>query len=701
MEAAECQPQWTPAGTVTQQQPQGAADVAAASVAAAAAAVAHTDPAATDVCVEEESAEETVGSSVDDAVASSASDTGAEDACVGGVAEAEAYRDLMGGEGAESKRSMLGSCRGAQARLVEEDDEGYVEYKWKLVGVSEARFDHLVTQMKFRVAEGRGECLYEVGVADDGMPKGLEEPEYAESIATVRRMAAVLSCEVRIVCEKVVSKAPLLKCCELLVRAVCSHVPCLDLRIAICGNVDSGKSTLTGVLTTGELDNGRGSTRQSVFRHKHEVDSGRTSAISQQILGFDATGGIVNYSDGVGGPGQGQKHLLTNQGIVEKASKVITLFDLAGHEKYLKTTVFGMTGCTPDYAALVLSANNGIQRMTKVCHSLQPFSDTPFLPTHPRNQQEHLGLCLALKMPIFGIVTRIDACPSGIVKSTLSDFKKLLKLPGVKKLPYIVKSEEDAVVCAKNIKDDRITPIFCVSNVTGEGIDLLKTFLNLLPVRRDWSCDKLKTSPFECQIENTFFINGVGTVVSGMITKGSIAVNDIVQLGPDGNGQFRPVAVKSVHIRGFPVKVAHAGSTASFALKKERRSQVRKGMVLLGEERPICCMEFEAEVIVLYHSTTIQSNYQPVVHCRTVRQSAKIELSAADHLRTGDKAVVRFRFLYRPEYMAVGAKLIFREGRTKGLGTVTRITPYLAKTQSHPCGKTSHHPLHVKTTVVA
>ena len=38
---------------------------------------------------------------------------------------------------------------------------------------------------------------------------------------------------------------------------------------------------------------------------------------------------------------------------------------------------------------------------------------------------------------------------------------------GVNKLPYMVRKPEDVVICAKNIKDDRIAPIFHVSNVTG------------------------------------------------------------------------------------------------------------------------------------------------------------------------------------------------------------------------------------------
>ena len=44
-----------------------------------------------------------------------------------------------------------------------------------------------------------------------------------------------------------------------------------------------------------------------------------------------------------------------------------------------------------------------------------------------------------------------------------------------------------------------------------------------------------------------------------------------------------------------------------------------------------------------------------------------------DLLRTGDKGHIKFRFMYRPEYLKVGTTILFREGRTKGLGVVSSI----------------------------
>ena len=48
-----------------------------------------------------------------------------------------------------------------------------------------------------------------------------------------------------------------------------------------------------------------------------------------------------------------------------------------------------------------------------------------------------------------------------------------------------------------------------------------------------------------------------------------------------------------------------------------------------------------------------------------------------EHLRTGDKASCRFRFIKNPEYMHADTRMVFREGRTKAIGTITKIYPYV------------------------
>jgi GTPase len=62
--------------------------------------------------------------------------------------------------------------------------------------------------------------------------------------------------------------------------------------LIICA-VDAGKSTMLGVLVKGGLDDGRGKARVNLFRHKHEVESGRTSSVGMEIMGFDVNGDTV------------------------------------------------------------------------------------------------------------------------------------------------------------------------------------------------------------------------------------------------------------------------------------------------------------------------------------------------------------------------------------------------------------------------
>ncbi len=64
-----------------------------------------------------------------------------------------------------------------------------ISFQLKLVNPSDSRFEHLVTQMKWRLQEGQGEAFYEIGVEDNGILAGLTDSELAASIETIDRMA--------------------------------------------------------------------------------------------------------------------------------------------------------------------------------------------------------------------------------------------------------------------------------------------------------------------------------------------------------------------------------------------------------------------------------------------------------------------------------------------------------------------------------
>lgn len=518
--------------------------------------------------------------------------------------------------------------------------------KLALVSPNGEQYDLLLRQLRERMDEGCGETIYVVGVGSDGGDYGLNEGDMEASVATVKSMCEQIEADLILLRERNEAGGQVR---DYLIRRRVGEADFLEVRVAVVGNVDAGKSTLLGVLTHGELDNGRGFARQKLFRHKHEIESGRTSSVGNDILGFDQDGQVVNKPDSHGGSLDWTK-------ICEKSSKVITFIDLAGHEKYLKTTVFGMTGHLPDFCMLMIGSNAGIVGMTK----------------------EHLGLALALNVPVFVVVTKIDMCPANILQETLKLLQKILKSPGCRKIPVLVQNKDDVIVTASNFSSERICPIFQISNVTGENMDLLKMFLNLLSSRSSFKDHE----PAEFQIDDTYSVPGVGTVVSGTTLRGLIRLNDTLLLGPDPLGAFLSITVKSIHRKRMPVKEVRGGQTASFALKKIKRSSIRKGMVMVSPRlNPQAYWEFEAEILVLHHPTTISPRYQAMVHCGSIRQTATILSMTSDCLRTGDKATVHFRFIKTPEYLHIDQRLVFREGRTKAVGTITKL---LLSTNNQP-----------------
>ena len=416
------------------------------------------------------------------------------------------------------------------------------------------------------------------------------------------------------------------------------------IRIGVLGNVDSAKTTTISVLKNNILDNGRGSARSLIFKHKHEQDTGRTSSINHTH---------VKHSE----------------------EKVISYVDLAGHEKYLKTTVFGLNACSIDYAVILVGANMGVLRMTK----------------------EHFKLAMALNLPIIFVITKIDICPENILAETIKNINKLIKL-GYRKHQresLIIESLNDLKYLEGYPKENKkYVPVFKISNTTGKNIDILKSFIGSLPKLFDFNQKKMiKNTLFT--IEETFFVDGVGCVVSGVVKEGIIKIGDKLTIGPF-NGSFKQVIVKSIHDNfRNSIDALSAGMSGCVCIKGNKKDQIKKkkikkGMVLNNDLTKIdikkTYREFLADVLILHHPTTIRENYQPVIHCGSISQSAKIckintknnDVNYVDDLekpclRTGDKSEIKFMFTNRPEFIQEGYKIMFREGKTKGIGRVTKV----------------------------
>mmetsp|Transcript_19604 Transcript_19604/g.47066 ORF Transcript_19604/g.47066 Transcript_19604/m.47066 type:complete len:739 (-) Transcript_19604:317-2533(-) len=441
-----------------------------------------------------------------------------------------------------------------------------------------------------------------------------------------------------------------------------------NIRVAVVGNVDAGKSTLIGTLTTSHLDDGRGSSRTAIMKHRHEIESGRTSTSSSHLLGFLSSGEVVAGRD------RARLGKMKSEDEIARAShRIVTLMDLAGHEKYLKTTIHGVSSGMADYGLILVNSRHPPTHMT----------------------QHHLNLCCSYGIPVIVAFTKIDGCPDHALQTSKKELSKLLRSPDIGRRPFAVRTEQDVETCHGKLHT--LAPTIDISCVTGEGLDLLRKLLFGLPKRRRH--EKKIDRPFEFLVEDVFSnVPGVGSVVSGFVNAGELAVGSEakVYVGPTDDGTFLKTVAKSAHIARINTSRVTAGQSATlaFALNKETRKKLRRGMVVM-RANPTSTREFDAEICVLKgEGTTIRESYQAYVHILNVRQTAfarNIEIvndvatlglppgrgagrdSEGIVLRPGSRARVRFQFAKRPEYVRPGMRMLFRDGRVRGVGIITGI----------------------------
>lgn len=410
-----------------------------------------------------------------------------------------------------------------------------------------------------------------------------------------------------------------------------------EIRIATIGQVDSGKSTILGILSNPKnknniifLDDGRGSARKNVFKHKHEQLSGRTSSATYCYTQLN--------------------------------KKNFSFIDLAGHEKYLSTTMKGISGGLPDYVMAIISCNkNNIPRITK----------------------EHLGLAIAYNIPIIIIITKIDmpnielklqkieekiTC---IMSSRAASYKKILKINNIDNVIKSVKkfNQKDGI---------SYCPVFKVSNTSGKNLSLLKEFLQNLSPNRKTSLEK-KQKLF--LVNDVFHISGVGVVVTGIQKRGEIRKGDKLFIGPINN-KYRKIIIKTIHdnYQNF-IDVLYPLNSGCFWIKSAEKEKInkslfRRGMVIVSV--PEKYTHFDAEVSIMQHPTSIKLGYQPVIHTGNISQSAKIIKicngnQITNILRSGDTGKISFKFLYYPVFIEKDNTIIFREGKTKGIGKIISV----------------------------
>ncbi|KAL2757490.1 hypothetical protein ACRALDRAFT_2099717 [Sodiomyces alcalophilus JCM 7366] len=501
--------------------------------------------------------------------------------------------------------------------------------------------------------ESRG-ALYEIGVADDGTLVGLTKDEMEESITTLRVMAATLGCRVEILRDVNVGECEWLETSELVDNAASEPAETLrhgslwvveafvapdfdsrhndgvvstqvrssktpsqarsttdQLRVTLTGPTTSGKSTLLGTLSTGTFDNGRGRSRLSLFKHRHEVASGMTSSVAQELIGY-RDGTVVNYA---------QSHIESWLDIHYESEngRLVFVSDSAGHPRFRRTILRGLFGWAPQWTVLCLAADDAEANSAKdgPTSSAQEVLGTAGAGVDLA--KAHLELCLRLQTPLVVAITKLDLATKTSLQRVLGTALTLIKAAG--RTPRILQpgqnGHQDATKISEadmakaqgvvgEIKKHRdflkLVPIVLTSSVDGSGVGLTHALLaNLplpaLPTSRDYVGMALNpeqpTSAFH--IDDTFTrpadfatvadnVNrsDFAIVVSGYLRFGQLSVGDTVVVGPfpsDGDDSKGMTPDERPSPGGYGLSISHPSSAelAKVAIRNAVAASTIKG----------------------------------------------------------------------------------------------------------------------------
>ena len=488
----------------------------------------------------------------------------------------------------------------------------------------------------------------------------------------------------------------------------------IEITIGVLGEGGTGKSTIIGVLINGILDNGKGLARTNVFFFFYEILCGKTSSFSHQILGFDEEGKLTNYGDLL-------KPSLSQ--IVNKSTKIINFYDMAGGNKtFNKSTLSTLSKEYLDYLLFVISAKDEITKKT----------------------EDLLRLIYNIDLPVIAIINKIDLVSDSELEKKVRKYKETIKK--LKKIPIIIKNDEDVALFSRSMEEKEILVTFLVSTLTFDGgLNLFKNFLKSLPKLNETiykNENNIKNKKKELELEKMEFdIHEIihkekNAILSGIVSSGKLRTNSKYFLGPDLNGNFIKVEVCDIHCKKVSVSYSFKGQYCSVCIKSLgkintlTKENVKKGMYLLDTRiTPIASKLFEIEVWTIDDTIrTLKNTYQPILNIKHVRQGVKIKnpdeifLFLGDNKRINDlekivendeinlsniknninnlikkkknnnknenninnnsviiigpedkKTKLVVEFLFNPEYISVGQKIIINDQTLKAYGVITKI----------------------------
>jgi elongation factor Tu len=185
-------------------------------------------------------------------------------------------------------------------------------------------------------------------------------------------------------------------------------------------------------------------------------------------------------------------------------------------------------------------------------------------------------------------------------------------------------------------------------------------------------------APFLMPVENVLTITGRGTVLTGAIERGVVAVGDTVDVL--GLGRATSAVVTGIETFGRTMERGEAGDNAALLLRGVRREQVARGQVVAAVGSIGLHGAFRGKVRLLGAAeggrhTPVRSGYRPQFHLRTADVVGVLDLGGDGPVEPSTTVTATVR-LAVPEPLEVGLGFAVREGgRTVAEGTVAHLLP--------------------------
>jgi elongation factor 1-alpha len=544
-------------------------------------------------------------------------------------------------------------------KLLEAGENRRFEFKRQLTSddlSNDRRKQKLVAQLKYITAEDEG--IFLVGVEDIHGDKweihGLTEIELAKAEQVLGELCKEAGLEIA---EKELfrTRQGLVEKFVIERKAILAETQ-ETIGINIAGRVNAGKSTLVGVLTGGELDDGRGKARAPLLKHPQELEGGQTTDLHVTFLGFNAENQPILSRK--------PANIEEISRILEQSKRLIILYDAPGHSIYVKTMIRSILGADAQFAMVLIPAADEYELILneEIRCNLTKLDDIT---------REHLVLLAGQSIPFMVLISRVDLASTEQLEKVVQVTRDTLKLMG--RVPLLIKNGSDLEIACREISRNILVPIFEVSATTGEGIESLRRTLGLLP---PMISDEVLLKPALAYIDKIYRgIKGTNVVVTGSVRQGIFKPGQKVKVGPDSQGKFNEGRIATVEIFKSRVERVKAGDSFGFDIKRVDTAAVRRGQVISDVDADLkSSWVFEGDVIVTKHPTRIAEGYAPVLQCNTIHQTVLFEkIYGKNYLVVGDAAKVRLRFVKQPEYLIVGDRVVTRESSTRTIGTITNI----------------------------